>query len=338
MGNNLFIFNFKKIPLIFILFLAVYIVGELLIYKASFILIKQMRNLEAFRSATKDAMMDVVAIGNSAVETDIDPHLLAKLLTRKENRAIKCFNLGVGDLSLGVEYLMIKNIIIPQKPSVIILGFWNEQLSGVDIQSFDTYHTFSEYMRFNDLPVLFYISSLSFNEKVDIILRKLSYTYSYRYIIRVGIDLLVEKMISHKGLPIDFIRSRVSKVGKVQTMNGFRPMLKKEDVLQTSIPSNFRTKKIVKSPHEFAYIERIRKICQDNGVRLILVALPKENEYKVPLSTQRYIKENNLIYLDLSASHTYDKYFYDYGHLNYEGAEVLTTDLVEFLASQPKTP
>jgi hypothetical protein len=334
--KNSSIFN-SKIPIALILFLAIYFIGEFFIYKASMVLTNQVRNIVAFNSTTKNTNIDIVAVGHSAVETDINTALLSRMLSEDSGKEIRCFNLGIGNLPIGVTYFVIKNMVLPKKPRLIIFGIcWGSELNNWRIQSWDTYHTLPLYTRFGDIPELFRISLLGFDERADFILRKASYAYSYRYIIISGIDLLFRKISEEKGLPLNFLSNRMRDIDKLETMSGFRPASANLNIGFREGVSRLSNKSKDMQPPDntYYYLDAIIELCKKQDVELVIVALPKMDKSVIRQDTVEYINDNNIPFLDLTTTKKYNAYFFDSNHLNNEGAEIVTRDIEAFLAER----
>lgn len=338
---NLSISNSRKLPTAFLIFIAIFILGEYAISKSSHIIIKQKRILFAYNKIVKEEGIDIVAIGHSAVETGINTPLLSELLSAHNyGKKIKCYNLAIGDLPIGVAYFVFKNIIIPARPSLVIIGFWGDEIGRSNIESFDTYHTLRDYTRFNDVLVLFKVSLTDFNDKVDFILRKMSYTYSYRHIIKHGIDLIFHDIIMNKKLPTNLMRARTRQLREIEQQAGFRPFSGIGSPL-INIGADTASEKIKEkrknlNSYRYYYFSKIIDLARRQDIRLLFIAMPRQGGAGLSHEAKAFLNRNDISLLNLGNVKKYDNYFLDACHLNKEGTKLLTEDIASFLLQNTK--
>jgi len=328
----------RRIPLDILFVVMFFIAGEVAIAKVSDLVIKQRVNLITFDKTCRDKNVDVVAIGNSSVEVGVNTVLLSDILSKQFSKGqIGCFNLGVGALPAGVEYFIFKNIISPRKPSTVIVGFSGDGLKSPDIQSFDTYHMLRDYVRFEDIPVLFRISYLDFNTRSDFILRKVSYTYSYRYIIQFGVKLVLKELFVNHRRPVTLIANRVRRLRSLDGNAGFRPISEIKEIVKKEKGDSGefyeQDELMVKAPQEndYYYLTAMIDLAEKRGISLLFIAMPVEQKYHVSDRVKTILSDNGIKMLDFSNSRKYDKYFLDEEHLNAEGAALFTKDIADYL-------
>ena len=346
MEKNSYTSSSNKWPIAFLAFLVVFICVEVFISISSTYIIKQKRNLLAFKKFTSSGPLNIVCLGKSYVETGIDTKMLSELLSKKTPVSkVRAFNLGIGNMPTGVGYFLIKNIVVREKPSLIIFGFVGEKpLGRIDINSAASYHTLRDYVRYSDIPELFKTSVFGFDDRADVILRKLSYSYSYRFIIRYGINLLVDKVFRDKISPIRLILSRIYRVKSVEENAGFVPLVDKKSILvlagggrqQLGEKKQDNGFGDINNSQDYYYLIKIIELAKRKDINLVFIALPSKETYRIPESARNILKENGIPLLDFSQETKFNDFFVDEIHLQQKGAELVTKDLSEYLMKRKR--
>ena len=114
--------------------------------------------------------------------------------------------------------------------------------------------------------------------------------------------------------------------------NGYRPMpVEKSGVRPTFTNNHFKPDEL-----DMRYFEMLISQCKNNGIKLVCVSSPSMNIDKSNFHVflRKYLDNRNVDYYDFDGDSTYVNHpelFYDMSHLNANGADVFTNNLIKYL-------
>jgi hypothetical protein len=276
---------------------------------------------------------DLVFMGNSRVAAGIKPALVATDLAMKGERPLSAYNLGIGSSPIGIHYLILKRLIEEGKqPRILVYGFIDNELTRTDF--IDDYNI-AEMSKPEDFPLLLTKSLMSIDSRMDLVAKKLSHLYRYRFHVRE----VLTKSLSAKKVEVAQIKNNE---------NGFQDF--KNIVLENAIQNlqsteesrykglYFDDKQWTFSPKS-TYLEEIITLCKQNQIQLIFLSMPVTKLHRNYASRtiyyshyfsalQTYLKENHLQIIDMNSGME-DQFLPDTFHLSGEGATLFSHALAQ---------
>jgi hypothetical protein len=276
---------------------------------------------------------DLIFMGNSRVAAGIKPSLIAADLATKGEPPLGAYNLGIGSSPIGIHYLILKRLIEEGKqPHSIVYGFIDNELTRTD---FTDDYNIAEMSKPEDFPLLLTKSLSSIDSRMDLVAKKLSHLYRYRFHIRE----VLTKSLSAKKVEVAQIKNNE---------NGFQDFknIVREDAiqnLQSTEESRYKSLYFDEKQWTFVpkstYLEEIVNLCKQNKIKLVFVAMPVTKlhrnyasrsiyyaDYLSALKT--YLNDSDLKIIDMS-SMMEDQFLPDTFHLSGEGATLFSHALAQ---------
>lgn len=287
-----------------------------------------LRRIDASRFGVSNAIVDgvinadILIAGSSRALTHYDPRIIT------EKTGLSAYNIGLNGAQTDMQFARVKTYLRHNKSPLALLF-------NLDVFSFQVTHGGvydpAQYMPYLNEPDIY--DAL---RRIDSVIWKSKYIPLYGYTVE---DLRFNWMLGLAGL----FRWRP----KEDHFKGFLPR-------ETAWTDDFRRLRDanpdgVRFAMETAGVEQIRellRLCQDRGIRLILVFSPEYAEM------QKITKNRSEVFNQFGAlSHQFDALFWDYSdsdisanlenfynsqHLNALGAERFSRRIADRLAAEPQ--
>lgn len=257
--------------------------------------------------------LDVVFFGSSRVFCGISP----MVMWRQEG--IASFDLAKGSQPLWNTYYYMKECLKYQRPTVMVLDVYMAFIEGKYTDSGNiTINTVG--MKFSQNKIDSILVSSPKDTQLDYLLGFPAYHARYKSIGK------------NDFVPI-FSSVRV-------TTNGYYGNVRRIPIKFNDVSQETERKPI--SPKSQEYLLKIIDLAKENGVPLLFVVIPNESPDQKLLNTIADIANENDIeminYNMLDVGLDYNADFLDKWHLNYWGAEKLTSHLASYLAENYDVP
>jgi hypothetical protein len=243
---------------------------------------------------SKGKKFDVIMMGSSRANN----HFVAKLFIDK---GYKAFNYGISGSKLQESALLLK-LMVANKYEIKNLILEVDLNINSDRSSFGNQARFMPFITTNSI-----VSNYYQNRLLDYHIIK--YIPFYRYI----------KYDPQIGFREMFF-SMIKKTSNSLHNHGLAPLMNEGTNMSNDLTD--------KSPKRNSSYELIKQICKKNNIKLIVVTTPICENTKGMI----YFEKINSIYpeiLNYENCVVEDKYFSSCGHLNYEGAKLLTSKIIE---------
>lgn len=256
---------------------------------------------------------EVVMIGDCEVYENFSPVVLWK------DYGINSFIRGSAQQLIWQSYYLLEDTLKHETPKVVIFNVLSMQY---DEPQKEAYNRMSiEGMNWSPSKVQNIFASMTGKEKfLDYVFPILRYHARWNDLSADDVRyMFLDKTVSHNGY---YMRVDVKPA---------------ENVPEGKVLGDYRF-----GENAYAYLDKITKLCKDNGIQLILVKAPSLYPYWYPEweeQMQTYAKENNLDYinfLDLidETGLDFNLDTYDGGlHLNLSGAEKISRYLGDYLTT-----
>lgn len=283
--------------------------------------------------------LDLVFIGASLSERDIDPYIVSDKLK------LKAFDYGFSQQSFIGTYYALKELFDYQKPKTVVLTMDEDTAQDIDEKSL-VYISVAPYMKSFFNKAEYYFASSSDGSYLDRI-------FPWRgYVVKNMLDLInnvkgkLDK--SYEDYPrsgdIDAVKN--NKNGYVG--NGyvrFDPNDKDGKLGYDNIKLYSYKMKVSEIPDKnIYYLKKMAELCKENNSKLILISPPMPT-FKVLRVTNYFdfddnvakaakdlgIEYYNFNLIKPSIFKSENDYFADSDHLNSKGAAVFSNSLSEFL-------
>lgn len=337
-SKSIFLFIKKSILLILILFLVIVSINLKGLFDSSDVNYHSKRAWNEFYTFTKLNEIDILLVGNSHLYTGINPQSLSTSL------GINSFMLSAPGTNLADVYFSLKEALVKCKPKVVVLetysiGDFNPyQLEGSalsdQIKSFVSRKNL--YLKIVSTPFLFAPSNYLY--AWSSLLRNHSFIFSDLKQIQLNSK---KRDVSVPALGEDF------KLGKfIRFVNGInQETLDKYDQFGAPVQgSDYKYSNYAK-----IYLEKIKKLTEDNNIQLVFLTLPMYHRHVENYSAWRnklneIIQEENFPWLDLQER------YYNYGfdensfentyegnqHMTYSGSITASYALAKFIRDDLK--
>ena len=243
---------------------------------------------------SKNKKFDVVMMGSSRANN----HFVAKLFIDK---GFKAFNYGISGSKLQETALLLQ-LMVANNFEIKNLILEVDLNINSDTYSFGNQAKYMPFITTNSLVSNYYQDKL------------LDYNYVnffpfYRYI-------KYEPQIGFR----EFFFTLIKRPSNSLHNYGLFPLMNEGKNMSHDLTD--------KTPKRNLSYELIKKTCKENNIRLIVVTTPVCENTK----GMDYFSKINTIYpeiINYEKSVTEDKYFSSCGHLNYEGAKILTSKIID---------
>ncbi|MEH1899754.1 MAG: DUF1574 family protein [Nostoc sp.] len=212
---------------------------------------------------------DILFMGNSRVTTGIKPSMITELSTKSTGYPIQSYNLGIPSTPFGIHYLLLKHEIQQGKqPKLLIYGFVDNELTATGF--FDDANV-AQLSKDEDLPLLFKKSFVTIDSRSDLLLKKISRVYRYRFLIRE----VLNRYLAHSQLKPVQLNNNVDgfldldNVVRSEAINQLINLEKSpyyKGLYDTPINWSFEPSK--------TYLEDFVKLALQSKIKLIFVELP----------------------------------------------------------------
>ena len=249
----------------------------------------------------KNENFDVVFLGSSRVENNIDTRLFHQLSHKK------AYNLGVASSGLNDNFLQLKLLLDKCRVKNVILQL------DFNLETINPTHiSLAETMPFIDNPII-----KEHSRKYNVNFASLYYIPFYRYAIN-------EPKLGLRELFFSFL----NKKPKINPSIGYNPKFGTNKNLQ--VRENILREKILLQNN--AMYDEIKLLCRQKNIKLIVFVAPFCSKMEIG----SYIKKIKKIapnLIDLTKGYP-DSMFFDCEHLNNIGSEKLTESLYEATKEQ----
>lgn len=274
---------------------------------------------------------DILFMGNSRVAAGIKPSVITQVSNKSLKSSIRSYNLGVGSSPFGIHYLLFKQLVEQGKqPKILIYGFVDNDLTETTF--FDDAYL-AQVSGIEDFPLIFDKSLLSIDSRSDLVLKKISRVYRYRFPIRE----LLGKFLTKSHVEVAQIND---KSGGFQD---FRNIVHKQAVTQLITTEKNRYEELYNNAESWVfkpsdtYLDNFIKLALQAKVKVIFVEMPITNLHnqmgekslhkKQYLEQLRsYLKQHNIPLYSLNSVEP-DNHLPDTMHLSDEGATSFTHTL-----------
>lgn len=249
------------------------------------------RNTFQYILKTKNKKFDIAFMGSSRVASHIDTKLFESLSNKQ------AINFGVNGISLNDNLFQLKLLLKN-----------NNSISQIFLQIDSEFN-------YEDTSIVMTSEAMPFlkNEIVKSHFKKYNENFKYLYYIPFYRYIMYDPKIGFRETFISYF----NKTPKIDPSIGFLPKFGNDLSIPRVLPLIVSERNII--------LEEIISICKENKIELILYLSPfcskvENKEYLEALKS----KIPDLI--DLSKGYS-DDLFYDCGHLNFQGAQLLTKNL-----------
>ncbi|MGL6167821.1 MAG: hypothetical protein ACRC0Y_06000 [Fusobacteriaceae bacterium] len=267
---------------------------------------------------------DVLSLGSSHVLYGINTEII------ETENDIKAYNLADTGQKIEQSYFLLKESLINnQIPKIVILEIFGS------ISNFgEKYSYFSFSKTFNYLNDKSLKNDFIKETKFKPARLKILDTHS-------NWNLISKTSLKDGVVLEDFFKNR-------KLYNGY--FYETEIQIKDFDIEKLKTVNIYKIPlepnlKEFGYISKIKELCENYNIKLIVIKTPVINYYLdeekyLPLNKkiENFMKNENIIYIDYNLKQNwekinlnYNKDFLNNGHLNQSGAKKLTLNLAPFI-------
>jgi hypothetical protein len=243
---------------------------------------------------SKNKKFDVVMMGSSRANN----HFVAKLFIDK---GFKAFNYGISGSKLQETALLLQ-LMVANNFEIKNLILEVDLNINSDTYSFGNQAKYMPFITTNSLVSNYYQNKLSDYDYVK-------FFPFYRYI-------KYEPQIGFR----EFFFTLIKRPSNSLYNYGLFPLMNEGKNMSHDLTD--------KTPKRNLSYELIKKTCKENNIRLIVVTTPVCENTK----GMDYFSKINTIYpeiINYEKSVTEDKYFSSCGHLNHEGAKILTSKIID---------
>lgn len=261
---------------------------------------------------------DVVFIGDCEVYENFSPKVLW------EEYGINSYIRGSAQQLIWQSYYLLEDTLRYEKPDVVIFNVLSMQYDKPQREAYNRMTL--EGMRWSPSKVKAIRESMTGDEKfLDYVFPILRYHSRW-------------SEIGEEDFQYMFRREQVSHNGYYMRVD-VKPA---EDVPEGKILADYRF-----GENAYAWLDRMTKLCEENGIQLILVKAPSLYPYwyeEWEEQMEEYAEENGLLYINFlelteETGLDFSQDTYDGGlHLNLSGAEKITTYLGEVLREEVGLP
>ncbi len=257
-----------------------------------------------------DTELDVLLSGSS--------HMLNSILPMElyEKYGITSYNIGNPTESIPTSYWVIRNAIKYRKPKIVILEVY--------------YDGWGEKIREADKPFLHYFFD-SAPLSIDKILAMKDL---------VGLNNSLEYLFN-----LSFYNSRWQNLSKDDfsfdylTEKGALSLIEYTTFDYNYSDYEFDDERITLSDISEEYLSKLKKLCDENGIELILFQAPfpaNKNEISTSIEYDNFAKKNEIHFYNMLKSDEIDYgiYMANRGHLNIYGAKKVTDIVGDFLIKE----
>lgn len=236
---------------------------------------------------------DVLILGSSTA----NHHYNSKMM--EDSLGMSVYNSGLDGRDLIYFDVVLQSAIKRQKPKYVILDIGDVHLNGNWINRIgDT----KLYYGKNDAVTHYYDEETDWQQQLKLVSSTYRYNKTLSYLIRVGLD-------------------------KPNTLNGYAPLTGNRSTFDRTVTKDFKA-----DATELMHLNHIVSLCEDNGIKLILVQSPQSND-NVTFDNwlEEFATEHQTVLLQENKNEYYfnnPSLFYDGSHLNSEGANVFTERIV----------
>lgn len=295
---------------------------------------KQARML--YRDMLNEEQSDIFLLGDSMLETAVDQTITAKQLEKKVSMV------SIPGTASAIWYLILKNniLVAEHQPEYLILFFRDSMITAPG------YRVVGRYLDMVDelaSPAdTFLIDRAYINQMTPLerFLEAYMPIYGARWNIRENIDnhirytlgrriLKCDKPCMDDAMEIVFLDDNLDLTFLSDAINAADNDIYTDDAL------NFDNQV------DSSFLPEIIRLCQENDIKLIMVRMPIirfENDGTSPLTLSDYIQDlgdyaeaNNVPFLDLDQQDIPAEYYRDVLHLNEQGKEIFTQELIQML-------
>ncbi|WP_373529493.1 DUF1574 family protein [Nostoc sp.] len=228
---------------------------------------------------------DILFMGNSRVAAGIKPGVITQASNKSLGYPVSSYNLGVGSTPFGIHYLLFKHLVKQGKqPKTLIYGFVDNDLT--DTIFFDDAYL-AQVSRTEDFPLLFEKSLLTIDSRSDLVVKKISRVYRYRFLLRE----VLGKVLKNSQIKASKINNNAG------GFEDFRNIVRKEAVTQLIISEEIRYKELYSNPKLWAfepsktYLQDFIRLASQAKVKVIFVEMPITHLHNQMAQKSFYRKE-----------------------------------------------
>jgi hypothetical protein len=248
----------------------------------------------------------VLILGNSLVRDDVNTKVLEEELRAQGTGPVRVERVYLQNTTVGDWYFAFKHYFIDtgRLPDTLILCYANQHLQDYAIQR---QFVARYYSSARDIPEIFRDDVQDFDSRVEFLLSAHSASFTHRAgIQRRLFDLLIPHYRESAVRLNDFLSATASK-----RMVSYQPTYQR--------------------------LERLIKMAQSQGVRVILVAMPVKNSYPIAPEIKSLVETRGLTFIDARFVEGLNEENYnDVMHLSSKGANIFSRSLARELAEYLK--
>lgn len=242
---------------------------------------------------SKDKKYDVIMMGSSRANN----HFVAKLFVEKGYEA---FNYGISGSKLQETALLLQ-LMVANNFKIKNLILEVDLNINLDVYSFGNQARFMPYITSNTVVSNYYQDKmLDYN-----FVRFIPFYRYLKYGPQIGFR--------------EFFFTLIKKPSNSLNNYGLFPLMNEGKNMSHDLTE--------KTPKKNLSYELIKKVCKENNIRLIVISTPLCENTK----GMDYFDKINTVYPEIvnyEKCVTEDKYFSSCGHLNYQGAKILTSKII----------
>jgi hypothetical protein len=255
------------------------------------------------------------------------------LINKSATGDVKVYSLAVGGEMASDAYWILKNVLLKEKyaPREIIYGIAPRDVQDNLLPAISASETFQTLGSISDLPQLFNVYGMSWEQKLNASLDRVWALWRYHSDIKTYLKLRAKKMIAHL-LPDQMEQHKYKPfaeeaIGTPQVLPG------------SALPHTSREKTI----DEFYYLRELIELCTQNRIKLTVVNMPLSAQnmalippgfYKEYLdSVKNDCLKARVVFIDLNTdSWRKDSNYADTVHLNSDVSQDFVADIAAAVA------
>lgn len=246
----------------------------------------------------------ILFLGNSQVRTNLDPAIISQELTAHGQGEIYIERVYPDATGLGEWYYTFRHYFVDNGnlPNLLVICFADIDLE--DERGLDPSLLAHYYSSAKEVPEIFHEDIRDFDGRTEFLLSGISSSFANRT--RVRTRLLNSLIPGYQDT--------------AQRLN--REMKAAQKPLQKKKPNYHR-------------LQRLLVIARNNGVRLVIVAMPQANDYSLDPQVPQIIQSEGGIFIDCRQVEGLNRSsFVDEMHLNSDGATIYSHYLARQLAAR----
>lgn len=285
--------------------------SELLIRSLETFLSNDLRNIRQIPTVAKNLSdrrkLRILFVGNSLTRHGVNAAVVEKELDAQAENALHVERVYPDDTNIAEWYYLFKHYFVDagSLPDVLIVGFANSQLH--DDQPIHRTRLAHYFTGLRDVPEVFAEDVPDVDGRVEFLLSGLLSSYANRD--RVGLRLLAGVIPYYR----DSTRTinQTLEIGKGQKDEAADPT--------------------------FHRLERLLRLAEGRGVKVVLVAMPQPNVYSLSPQIERAVNAANSIFIDARVIEGLGREHYlDEMHLNRGGSTLFSRFLAQHLAASAR--